>query len=165
MARTSLTCLIVIGASWGAHVLAAEDTELHLPHHHLAVIVGHAQEEQEDGHHESGTVLGLDYIYRFHEHWGVGAAFEVESFGNNHDRHGILAVPVSFFPSHHWRLFAAPGMEFSEPWEAEKAMFRLGVGYEFELGKRLTLSPEVQVDFVEGGSKVYVLALAFGFGF
>ena len=41
-------------------------------------------------------------------------------------------------------------------------MFRLGVGYEFHVNKRLTLSPEAMVDFIETGTNVYILALAFG---
>ncbi len=44
-------------------------------------------------------------------------------------------------------------------------MFRLGAGYEFKLGKNLTLAPEAQVDFVAGGTKVYVVAIALGYGF
>ena len=136
-----------------------------LPHHHIALIVGHAEEEQSDGERESGSVLGLEYVYKFHERWALGGVFEIETFGDNHKRHGILAVPVSFYASKHWRLFAAAGVEFSEPWKADKAMGRLGTGYEFPLGKSgWTLAPEVQVDFVEGGTRVDVFALALGYG-
>ena len=110
-------------------------------------------------------MLGLGYLRRFHEHWGVGAGFEMEVFGDNQKRHGILALSVSYFPGGGWRLFGAPGVEFSEPWKADKALIRIGVGYEFEIGKRLTLAPEAQMDFVEGGTNVFVFALAFGFGF
>ena len=56
-------------------------------------------------------------------------------------------------------------MEFSEPWEAEKAIFRLGASYEFHIGERFTIAPEAQVDFVEGGTNVYVFGFAFGIGF
>jgi len=44
-------------------------------------------------------------------------------------------------------------------------MLRLGTGYEFEIGKHFTLAPEAQVDFVAGGTKVYVIALSLGYGF
>ncbi len=143
----------------------ADETAGHGAKNHLAFIIGHAEEEQSDGHHESGSVLGIDYIRHLNHRWGLGATFEVETFGNNHKRHGILAVPVSFFPGGNWRLFAAPGVEFSEPWKPEKGILRLGAGYEFHLGERFSLAPEAQVDFVEGGTTVYVFALAFGIAF
>ena len=161
-----LVLSLTLIAGWVTFTASAEaaDSESHY-NNHLALIVGHAEEEQKDGHHESGSVLGLDYIRHLNHRWGIGATFEVETFGNNHKRHGILAIPVSFYPGGNWRLFAAPGVEFEEPWAPEKGPLRLGVGYEFHLGKRFTLAPEAQVDFVEGGTTVYVFALAFGFGF
>ena len=123
------------------HICTAHAEESHSAEHaghnnHLAFIVGHAEDEQSDGHHES-----------------------------DHDRQGILAFPVSYFPNPNWRLFAAPGIEFREPGDPEHFMFRVGGGYEFRLGNRLVVSPEVEVDFVAGGTRVFVFALAFGFGF
>jgi hypothetical protein len=132
---------------------------------HLALIIGHAEEEQSDGHFESGSVLGLDYIRHVAHRWGLGATFEMETFGNNQKRHGILVMPVSYYPGGNWRLFAAPGVEFSEPWKPDKAILRIGASYSFHLTGRLSLAPEAQIDFVEGGSTVYVFALAFGVAF
>lgn len=156
---------LLIVATWAPVTVAAEDSEQHLPHHHIGFIVGHAEEEQADGHHESGNVLGVEYIRQFHENWGWGVAFEVESFGDNHKRNGILAIPVSYFPGGAWRLFAAPGIEYREKGDPDKAIFRLGAGYEFELPRHFTLSPEAQVDFIAGGTNVYVIALTIGYGF
>jgi hypothetical protein len=51
------------------------------------------------------------------------------------------------------------------PGDLDKAMLRVGTGYQFSLGGHWTLAPEVQVDFVSGGAKVYVFALALGYGF
>ena len=145
-------------------VLAGTALGAELPHHHLGVIIGHAEEENAEGDFESGTVVGVEYVHQFHPRWALGGVFEIESFGNNHKRHAILAMPVSFYARPRWRLYAAAGIEFSEPWKADKAMARLGTSYEFPLGDGWTLAPEVQVDFVQGGTTVYVFALALGFG-
>ena len=146
-------------------VFAAEEGGHHLPHNHIALVVAAAFEEQADGHRESGNVLGLEYIRQVTEHWGWGAAIEMEAFGEHHDRLGVLVVPVSYFPNDRWRLLAGPGVEFREPGEREHAVLRIGAGYEFELGNHFTLSPEMVVDFVEGGTTVYVLGFSLGYGF
>jgi hypothetical protein len=69
-------------------------------------------------------------------------------------------LPVSHFRGN-WRLFAGPGVEVRRDAETE-FIFRLGVGYSFHVNKRFSLSPEAMVEFVETGTNVYVLSLAFG---
>lgn len=132
---------------------------------HLAFIIGHAEEEQKDGHHESGNILGFEYVRKSAEHWGWGVIGETEVFGDDQNRQGIIAFPLSYFPNKNWRLFAAPGIEFREPGHPEHFMFRIGTGYEFRVGRRMTISPEVEIDFVTGGTRVFMFALAFGIGF
>ena len=158
-------CLLAVTAAFSATSYAEEESGHHLPHNHIALLAGIAYEETDDGHHEDGHVVGVEYIRQFSEHWGWGVGFESEVFGNEQKRHGVLAFPISYFPGNRWRLFAAPGIEFRESGEPDKAMFRLGAGYEFELGEHFTLAPEAQVDFIAGGTKVYVIALALGYGF
>jgi hypothetical protein len=144
---------------------AAEDEEHHAALNHIALIAGIAYEEQADGHREDGYAMGIEYARYMSEHWRLGASFEMETFGNNQKRHGVLAVPISYFVNHRWRIFGAPGIEYRERGEPDKAMFRLGTGYEFFLGQHWILSPEAQVDFIAGGTTVYVVALALGYGF
>ena len=132
----------------------------HGSNHHLAFLIGLAYEETADGHHEDGNLLGVEYLYHLSPRWAIGAAVESEAFGDKHERNGIIALPVSHFRGN-WRLFAGPGLELRRE-EKTEFMFRLGVGYNFHLNKRMTLSPEAMVDFVETGTNVYVVALAFG---
>ena len=163
--KVTRRCLTILGQlSFLVLCGGALADESHSPNH-LAFLIGHAEEEEKGGSTTGGTLLGVEYIRHLHPRWGLGGAFEVESFGNNQKRHAILAMPVSFFPGAGWRLFGAPGVEFSEPWKPDKALARLGVGYEFQAGKHLTLAPEAQVDFVQGGTRVYVFLLAIGFSF
>ena len=166
MTRTPIITLTAILLSLASHYgLAADEAGHHLPHNHIALVAAAAFEEQADGHRERGKVLGLEYIRQVTEHWGWGAAIEMEAFGDHHDRLGILVVPVSYFPNERWRLLAGPGVEFREPGEREHAVFRVGAGYEFEIGKHFTLSPEAVIDFVAGGTTVYVLGFSLGYGF
>ena len=161
-----ILCLLAATAIFSGATLAEEEGGHHLPHNHIALIAGIAYEETDDGHHEDGHVVGIEYVRQFSQHWGWGAAFELEAFGDNDQkRMGILALPVSYFVNEHWRLFAAPGIEFREAGDPDKPMFRIGTGYEFSLGDHFTLAPEAQIDFVAGGTKVYVIALSLGYGF
>ena len=86
----------------------------------------------------------------------------MEVLGDNNERLGVLVVPVGHYPNEHWRLLAGPGLEFREPGEKEHAVFRIGAGYESKLSEHFTLAPEAVIDFVEGGTTVYVLGFALG---
>jgi len=160
-----LLVLLTIAAIY-CGVSYAEEGEHHLPHDHISIIVGKAYEETADGHHEDGRLFGIGYGRQFSEHWGWGASFEQEAFGeNDQKRLGVLSVFGSYHPTEHLRLVAGGGVEFREQGDPDKALFRLGAGYAFALGERLTLSPEAVVDFIAGGTNVYVVALSLGYGF
>ena len=166
MARNLITIFLVFSLAFISNdSFASEDGGHHLPHNHIALTVGNLYEEQADGHRERGHVLGLAYVRQQTEHWGWGVAAEMEAFGDGNDRLGVLVVPVSYFINDRWRLLAGPGLEFREPGEKEHAVFRIGTGYEFKLGEHFTLAPEAVIDFVEGGTTVYVLGFALGYGF
>jgi hypothetical protein len=158
-----ITSIILALAS--QDIFASDDDGHHLPHNHIALVAAAAFEEKADGHRERGNVLGLEYIRQVTEHWGWGAAIEMEAFGDHHERLGVLVLPVSYFLNVRWRLLAGPGVEFHERGEREHALLRVGAGYEFKLGERFTLSPEAVVDFVDGGTTVYVLGFSLGYGF
>ena len=159
-------CVIAALACCNNTSQASEDGGHHLPHNHIAFIVGRGYEETTDGHHEDGSLLGIVYARQSREHWGWGLTFEhVASRENNQKRHGVFSIPFSYFVNDRWRLFAGPGIEFRERGGPDKALLRFGTGYEFDIGKHFTLAPEAAVDFVAGGTKVYVIALSLGYGF
>jgi hypothetical protein len=144
---------------------SADDGSAHWKNH-LAVIAGGAREKRPDeaGTH-SGALVGLEYIRLFKPGWGFGAAFEWVTFNGAQTREGILAFPLSYFPTHNLRLLAAPGIEFRNPGEPEEPMLRLGLGYEFVFATNATMAPEFHVDLLPHGERVYVLALSVGYGF
>ena len=87
--RLLVVLSLAVTATMSDNVLAAEGGEHHRMNH-IAFLVGYAEEEQENGHHESGGMWGIEYIRQIvNEHWRIGAAFEMETFGDNHDRYGV----------------------------------------------------------------------------
>jgi hypothetical protein len=81
---TPIITLAAILLSLPSHSCFAEDeADHHLPHNHIALVAAAAYEEQADGHREHGNVLGLEYVRQVTEHWGWGAALEMEAFGDS----------------------------------------------------------------------------------
>ena len=132
-----------------------------LPHHHLALFVGGGLETEHGESSRAGFALGLVYEYRFHEKWGIGAA--VDALGQNTTRETAVAVPVSFHPTERWRLFAGPGVEFTD--HGDELLIRMGVGYEIPLHGKWTIAPEFAADFIEGGKRLFIGGFALGYEF
>lgn len=129
------------------------------PHHHFGFFTGGATryiapEEEEE---ETGLAIGVEYEYRFAEHWGAGLLFE--GVVTDHARDGVLGVPLSWHPWEWLKLSAAPGIEFVEHGSHEFVM-RLAAAYEFEFGA-YNLAPEISVDLTRQ-SQTLVYGLSFG---
>ncbi len=148
------TFLLINGV---AHAQEAE----HFPRHNLGVFAG-AGVEKESGHSESGFTLGLEYEFRFNQRWGLGIELETLT-GDDTDRSEVVAMPLSFHPNEHWRLFFGPGYEFHG--KKDKFLIRTGVAYGWELKNGWSLSPKIIADFLDGGAKTYVAGIAIGRGF
>ncbi len=155
-ALTVLLSLLCCGA------FASEDSgHQEYPHHHVAIFAG-AGLERDGNHEENGAALGLEYEVQWNEHWGIGVDAE-QLFGDGQHRSWVAVIPVSFHASERWRLFAGPGFESHS--EKDKFLMRFGIGYEISFNERWSASPEILVDFIEGGAKTYVLGIAVGYGF
>lgn len=156
--KTAVITALIISAGV---VKANENQTSHLPGHQLAVFVGGGVEKHH-GHSESGTALGLKYELRFHETWSGGIDVE-KLYGNETDRSEVVAITLGFHPTENWRIFFGPGYEFHGG--KDKALFRIGIAYEWELKNHWSLSPEFIADFVDGGAKTYVAGLSLGYHF
>ncbi len=102
---------------------------------------------------EYGASVGLEYEYRLGPHLGLGGLAEYT--GGDFDS-WVLCVPFFIHPYAGWAVWLAPGAEIEE--EENNFLFRVGLGYDFEIYPRWSVAPEINVDFTNGNTK-----LAYGF--
>jgi hypothetical protein len=125
--------------------------------HHVAVVGGAAFKDS-----KTAGVLGADYVFSPSPSFGLGVAYE-ETFGDFNLQ--ALFLSAGFRPGGGpLKLAAGVGVERKLGGHKNKGIVFLSAGYDFHVG-RLTLGPEANVDFVEGGVRVYSLGLAVGVGF
>ncbi len=102
---------------------------------------------------ENELSVGLTYERRF-DRFGTGFIAEFTKAGR---RETILALPFFWHPVEPWRTVVAIGTEISDG--DNSFLTRVGGSYEFEFSG-WSLSPEVNVDFVDHGT-----VLVFGASF
>lgn len=128
-----------------------------LHRHHVAVLGGAAFKDS-----KSAAVLGADYIFSVTPSFGLGVAYE-ETFGDFELQ--ALFVSAGFRPGGGpLKLGVGVGIERKLGHHENKGIVFLSAGYDFPVG-RLTLSPEANLDFVEGGARVFSVGLGVGLGF
>ncbi len=108
---------------------------------------------------ENAFSTGLSYEYRMHEFLGIGGLVE---FAGMNAREWVFAIPLLIHPYKGLRFALAPGLMLPKE-DKNEFLFRVGVAYEFEIG-RWSITPEFNVDFV-GGEEALVYGLSFGYGF
>ena len=161
LATTVLTICLVLGSQPLYAQEEKEESGETIPHHDLIIFVGWVSESRPDIPDNSGFAVGLEWEYRFSEKWGIGAGVEV--IEEDLVRDTIIVAPVSFHPTPGWRLFAAPGVEFTET--KDKPLVRVGAGYSFDLSERWSVAPEVILDYIERDTFVWTGGLAFAYEF
>jgi hypothetical protein len=103
--------------------------------------------------------VGIGYEFRFVRWIGVGVTGE---YMTGVFRDGVLLFPVYAHPWRGLRFEIAPGVEFSD--DPEEFAIRFGAAYEIELFRGLSISPEFNVDLVDGETTlVYGASLGWGF--
>lgn len=105
-----------------------------------------------------GFTLRAEYEFRLTKLIGVGGFLEHAS--GDIDSVSV-AAPVTFHPLGGWAFKVAPGLDFNG---GTNLMFRIGAGYDFEIVPRWSLTPEFNIDFVDGETElVYGLSAAYEF--
>jgi hypothetical protein len=100
--------------------------------------------------------LGGTYERRFNADFGAGGIAEYTD-----GREWVLAVPFFWHPIEPWRFLIAPGTEI-EDGDGEFVV-RVGGSYDIDF-TGWSLSPELNLDFVDGDVKV-VVGVSFGWDF
>ena len=118
----------------------------------------------------TGFGAGVGYVRRLPPRWGIGVAGELST--SDVERAWLLNLPIYLFPMGGLVLNAGPLVEGSEepPEEGEESEkktelgVRFGTAWEFEIGERFVLAPEVNLDVVDGSTTwVYGLSLEMDF--
>lgn len=134
----------------------------------VELFVGAVTETEESA---SGPGIGIEYQRHLSTRWSLGIeAIEIST--TNVSRGFLVVVPLYFNLVGGLGLKAGPGIEGSreEPEDGGEGesttrfAMRFGAGWEFELGKRFTLTPEVNMDVIEG-NLTWVYGLSFGVEF
>lgn len=151
-----------------AHQAAEEHGEEHGQEHgehfhanHLALFIGST--EAEEHHGEKGDrdfTLGVDYERRLSSLFGIGGMFDWVVEG----RREWLLGPIGFLhPYKGLKFFAAPCYQHIREGEEDEFVFRIGAGWDFEIGK-YALTPELIYDFASE-QNFFVFGVAIGRGF
>ncbi len=121
---------------------------------------------------ENGFTFGGEYEFIFHQYFGAGGF--VEFIGGDFDERAFGAL-LYLRPAGKWRIFTGPGgdkrfgeEQHSDPSaegteEGWKFLWRLGLIYAIPVGSRITISPNVMVDFLED-NQVFVYGVTFSLG-
>jgi hypothetical protein len=162
---TLLLVALCLAALMASSSVSAEEGEESQQKNVLSLILGGTSNDDEN----AGTV-GLDFEHRIHRLLGLGAVVEYAT--DDIDAVSLFGV----LDLHLWKGLAiqtGPGVEFVGEEEEEAGettsvnrrefLYRVGVIYEFEIGK-LLLIPQVHYDYSTGKDTV-VYATAFGFKF
>ncbi|MBI4890744.1 MAG: hypothetical protein HY821_08985 [Acidobacteria bacterium] len=137
--------------------------------HHFGILMAGSHNTE-----KNGFTPGADYEFRFLRHLGVMATYEHVGGGFRED---LLALTAAVHPWKGLELQIGPGWEretgkheataqegSSTESGGRRALLRLGVGYDWEIGKHMTIGPDFAFDFLHG-EKVFVYGVTIGFGF
>jgi hypothetical protein len=147
-----LTMLISASALAGESISGSHSGYGH--NHHIALFVGNTHHEDDDS-----ISIGLDYEYRLHEIFGVGALAEYTA--GDFDS-WILGIPLFIHPYKGLQLLVAPGVEFKD--SESEFLLRTGVGYQLDIGEGWSITPQYNADFIKD-EVAHVYGLSIGYGF
>jgi len=131
-------------------------------HSHLGLFVGAGTEDSGSATH-SARAAGLVYEYKPGNGWDLGGVLELLEAHNHTNTVAVLVAGYTF--ANGVRLFGGPGYEFKDDPRKDKWLLRAGLGYEFHLSDRWTLSPEAYVDVLDNSDAVWIAGLVLGYGF
>lgn len=120
--------------------------------HALALFVGVTRE-----HGDDLATLGLEYSYRIHRLWSLGAVIE------RADRDNDSTLAIVF--AHLWPykgLFLGAGIGRKDPGDERENTVRATIGYEIEIGGGWSVAPQANLDMIENEEDEEVYGLAIG---
>lgn len=121
-------------------------------HNTLGIFLGITRE-----HEHNRETIGIEYSYRINRYWSVGGLVERAE----RDKSSSLTnVFLHFWPTEF--LYFGAGYGRKDPGEERQNTGRLTLGYEIEIGKSWSISPQANVDFIEDEENEEVYGLVIG---
>jgi hypothetical protein len=151
MGRIYLSILLIFSVVYIETGYAAEDRHSH----HAAVAGGVAWHDS-----KSSAFIGVDYLYRFRNNWGLGVFYEEVSGDFDVQAWGLNAV--RFFDSG-FKIGGGLGGEHKIKKDKTLGLARLTTGYDWHRGN-WSYGPIATADFIEGGEHTYYMGFALGYG-
>jgi len=134
--------------------------------------------------HDTEATLGLEYRRIIANRWAIGGLFD---YAGGELRNTILAPSLTWLPVGRLQITAAPGIEFhkgrgntegcgcdphtksEDPdpiglFDEDETffVFRLGAGWNFPVGQNYAITPQINLDLVDG-EKVWVYGFVFAY--
>lgn len=142
-----------VGAVADEHeITEAHDGEEESAKNALATFIGVTLE----GDESLGT-LGIEYSYRVNKFWSLGGVIE------RAERESDSTLVIVF--AHFWpykELYLGAGVGRKDPEDERENTFRATIGYEFELAGGWSISPQANLDVIEGHENEEVYGIAIG---
>jgi len=136
----------------------AHDDAMHWHKNHLSLFLGLTQAEEHGGERDDPRfTVGIDYERRLTDLFGAGLLFDAVIKGN---REFLVGIPVFLHPWKGAKICVAPGWHKVKEDGGNGAVLRLGVGWDFDIGKA-SLTPSVMYDITEH-ENLWLLGLAVG---
>lgn len=143
-ATVAAYAFVLMFFSAGLFASDAGHEEVESPHeehgkHNLGMFVGVTREDE----HNLAT-LGVEYSYRINKSWSVGGVIERA----DRDKDSTLGIVfVHLWPTEF--LYLGVGVGRKDPGGKRENTARATIGYEFELGRGWSISPQANADFIE----------------
>ncbi|UCD68012.1 MAG: hypothetical protein JSW48_14665 [Betaproteobacteria bacterium] len=120
--------------------------------HALALFVGVTRE-----HGHDLATLGIEYSYRIHRLWSMGAVIERA----DRSRDSTLAIVFA----HLWPykgLFLGAGIGRKDPGDERENTVRATIGYEIEIAGGWSIAPSANLDMIDNAEDEEVYGLSIG---
>ena len=117
-----------------------------------------------DAHSETDGTAGIEYEYKFTEHFGIGAVYEHSPDAHNDDGVSVYLASAYWHPYAGWRIGLGIGEEKLHGSHGhEESLYRASIAYDFHIGG-FGIAPTFNLDRVDGESiEVYGVTLSKAF--
>ncbi len=105
-----------------------------------------------DAHSVTDFTVGVEYEYKFTEHFGIGAVYEHSPSAHDDDGVSVYLASAYLHPHAGWRLGLGIGEEKLHGDHGHKqSLYRASVAYDFHIGG-FGIAPTFNLDRVDGES-------------